>query len=144
MFATISAAMTGRTTAEHARLLAMVFVTQADAGNTCFESKYHYQFWRPSSAITLAHTDGNDATVVDAAGFGRFPLLGVSQGAAVAVEYASRHPDRVSALVLYGGRVDGWTMLGAVLIFAGNFSSIRAETRAGAPPLLGATSSTRP
>jgi DNA-binding SARP family transcriptional activator/pimeloyl-ACP methyl ester carboxylesterase len=47
------------------------------------------------------------ATVVDAAGFERFPLLGISQGAAVAVEYAARHPDRVSALVLYGGYVHG-------------------------------------
>jgi PAP2 superfamily len=61
-----SFAMTSRSTAEHARLMAMVFVTQADAGNACFESKYHYQFWRPSSAITLANTDGNDATVADA------------------------------------------------------------------------------
>lgn len=47
------------------------------------------------------------ATVVDAARFERFPLLGVSQGAAVAVEYAARHPERVSALVLYGGYVHG-------------------------------------
>ncbi len=47
------------------------------------------------------------ATVVDAAGFERFPLLGVSQGAAVAVEYAAANPERVSALVLYGGYVHG-------------------------------------
>ena len=59
-------AMTERSLAEHARLMAMVWVTQADAGNACFESKYHYHFWRPSSAITLANTDGNDATAVDA------------------------------------------------------------------------------
>ena len=32
----------------------------------------------------------------------RFPLLGVSQGGAVAVAYAARHPDRVSHLVLFG------------------------------------------
>lgn len=42
-------------------------------------------------------------TVVDAAGLDRFPLLGISQGAAVAVSYAARHPERVSRLVLYGG-----------------------------------------
>ena len=42
-------------------------------------------------------------TVVDAAGVERFPLLGVSQGAAVSVAYAVRHPERVSHLVLYGG-----------------------------------------
>jgi hypothetical protein len=58
-------AMTNRSVAEHARLMAMLWVTQADATNACFESKYHYQFWRPSSAITLADTDGNDATTAD-------------------------------------------------------------------------------
>lgn len=47
------------------------------------------------------------ATVVDAAGVERFPLLGISQGCAVAVAYAVRHPDRVSHLVLYGGRALG-------------------------------------
>jgi pimeloyl-ACP methyl ester carboxylesterase len=46
-------------------------------------------------------------TVVDAAGLGRFPLLGISQGCAVAIAYAVRHPERVSALVLYGGFVQG-------------------------------------
>lgn len=46
-------------------------------------------------------------TVVDAAGLERFPLLGISQGCAVAIAYAVRHPERVSALVLYGGFVEG-------------------------------------
>ncbi len=46
-------------------------------------------------------------TVVDHAGLDRFPLLGISQGAAVAVMYAARHPDRVSRLVLYGGYAEG-------------------------------------
>lgn len=39
-------------------------------------------------------------TVVEALGLERFPLLGVSQGGAVAVAYAARHPERVSKLVL--------------------------------------------
>lgn len=42
-------------------------------------------------------------TVVDALGLERFPLLGISQGAAIAVDYAHRHPERVSHLVLLGG-----------------------------------------
>jgi class 3 adenylate cyclase/pimeloyl-ACP methyl ester carboxylesterase len=42
-------------------------------------------------------------TVVDAAGVERFPLLGISQGCAVSVTYAVRHPERVSHLILYGG-----------------------------------------
>ncbi len=43
------------------------------------------------------------ATVVDAAGVERFPLLGYSQGCAVSIAYAVRNPERVSHLVLYGG-----------------------------------------
>jgi class 3 adenylate cyclase/pimeloyl-ACP methyl ester carboxylesterase len=41
-------------------------------------------------------------TVVDAAGVERFPLLGISQGGAISVAYAVRHPERVSHLILYG------------------------------------------
>jgi class 3 adenylate cyclase/pimeloyl-ACP methyl ester carboxylesterase len=41
-------------------------------------------------------------TVVDAVGVERFPLLGISQGGAVAVAYAVRRPERVSHLILYG------------------------------------------
>ncbi|MBX3312744.1 MAG: alpha/beta fold hydrolase [Actinobacteria bacterium] len=46
-------------------------------------------------------------TVVDELGLERFPLLGVSQGASVAVAYAARHPERVSHLVIYGGYAQG-------------------------------------
>jgi len=51
-------------------------------------------------------------TVVDAAGLERFPLLGISQGAAVAAAYAARHPERVSSLVLICGLVRGWRVKG--------------------------------
>ena len=46
--------------------------------------------------------------VVDAVGLDRFPLLGISQGCAVCVEYAVRHPDRVSGLILISGYAAGW------------------------------------
>ena len=45
--------------------------------------------------------------VVDAAGFDRFDLLGTCQGGPIAMEYAARHPERVSHLVLYGTYVRG-------------------------------------
>jgi pimeloyl-ACP methyl ester carboxylesterase/DNA-binding CsgD family transcriptional regulator len=45
--------------------------------------------------------------VVDAAGVERFALLGMSQGAAVSIRYAARHPQRVSHLVLFGAFVRG-------------------------------------
>lgn len=46
-------------------------------------------------------------SVVEALGLERFPLMGVSQGGAVAVAYAARHPDRVSRLVLCGASAKG-------------------------------------
>jgi class 3 adenylate cyclase/pimeloyl-ACP methyl ester carboxylesterase len=47
-------------------------------------------------------------TVVDAAGVDRFALHGLSQGCAVSIAYAVRHPERVSHLVLLGGYAVGW------------------------------------
>jgi pimeloyl-ACP methyl ester carboxylesterase len=46
--------------------------------------------------------------VADAAQVARFALLGISQGCAVAIAYAVRHPERVSHLILYGGYAVGW------------------------------------
>lgn len=57
----------GRSVLEHARLMAMLWTAQADATLACFDTKYHFEFWRPTSAIQLAGTDGNPATVEDAA-----------------------------------------------------------------------------
>ena len=51
--------------------------------------------------------------VVDARGLKRFPLLGISQGAAVSIAYAARHPDRVSRLVIAGGYAKGWRRRGS-------------------------------
>jgi pimeloyl-ACP methyl ester carboxylesterase/DNA-binding CsgD family transcriptional regulator len=42
-------------------------------------------------------------TVADAHGHERFALLGFTCAAGVAVEYAARHPERVSHLILFGG-----------------------------------------
>jgi pimeloyl-ACP methyl ester carboxylesterase/DNA-binding CsgD family transcriptional regulator len=45
--------------------------------------------------------------VVDAAGLDRFPILGFSNGGPIAMAYAARHPERVSALVLCGTYAQG-------------------------------------
>ncbi|MEK6325765.1 MAG: alpha/beta fold hydrolase, partial [Acidobacteriota bacterium] len=52
-------------------------------------------------------------SVVDAVGLSRFPLLGISQGGAVAIAYAVRHPERVSHLILYGAYARGWARRGS-------------------------------
>lgn len=46
--------------------------------------------------------------VVEATGVEKFALLGISQGAAVSIEYAARYPERVSKLILFGGYPVGW------------------------------------
>jgi pimeloyl-ACP methyl ester carboxylesterase/DNA-binding CsgD family transcriptional regulator len=50
---------------------------------------------------------GDLEAVIDAAGPDRFALLGISQGAGIAIAYAVRHPERVSELILYGGYLRG-------------------------------------
>ena len=52
---------------ENARLFALLNVALADGYIGSFESKYHYNFWRPVTAIQLADTDGNPRTTADPA-----------------------------------------------------------------------------
>jgi pimeloyl-ACP methyl ester carboxylesterase/DNA-binding CsgD family transcriptional regulator len=52
--------------------------------------------------FSLAHYVNDLEAVIDAAGLERFALFGHSQGGAIALEYAARHPERVSHLVLLG------------------------------------------
>jgi hypothetical protein len=51
--------------ADNARLTAMLEVTVVDAIGACFDAKYAYSYWRPTSAIRLADTDSNPATEPD-------------------------------------------------------------------------------
>ena len=48
-----------------ARLLALVNATIADGYVAGADTRYHYNFWRPVTAIRAGETDGNDATVAD-------------------------------------------------------------------------------
>ena len=50
--------------------------------------------------------------VFDKLDIARAPLLGMSQGAAIAVEFAHRWPERVSGLILIGGYAAGWRVFG--------------------------------
>lgn len=63
--------------------------------------------WDVKDIVFEAFVDDLE-TVVDTLGLERFALLGISQGASVSIEYAVRHPDRVSHLILCGGYPAGW------------------------------------
>ncbi len=50
---------------DQARLLALASLAAADAQITIYDSKYHFNFWRPSTAIHEGDNDGNPNTVGD-------------------------------------------------------------------------------
>ena len=63
--------------------------------------------WEPKT-LTLDQWAADLGTVIDAAQpEGKVILLGISQGATASVHYALQHPDRVAALLLYGGYARG-------------------------------------
>ena len=53
------------TTAENARLFALLNIAYHDALQTCMTSKYIYGMWRPVTAIRRADEDGNPNTAPD-------------------------------------------------------------------------------
>lgn len=55
----------GLSVVDNARLYAMAYMAAADAVITVWDSKAFWSFWRPITAIRLAATDGNPATVAD-------------------------------------------------------------------------------
>jgi hypothetical protein len=55
----------GREATQNARLFAAVTQAADDALIAVFDAKYHYNFWRPITAIRNADMDGNDATERD-------------------------------------------------------------------------------
>jgi hypothetical protein len=103
--------MPGRETTQNARLFAAVTQAQDDAMIAIFDAKYHYNFWRPVTAIRSGDIDGNDATERDAswAPFIDVPL----------------HPEYPSAHSILAGAI------GAVL---------QAEIGSGTMPALTTTS----
>ena len=62
---------------------------------------------RNVSSICLDDLVADLGSVVDAAGLERFALLGKSQGGAISIAYAAKHPERVSHLVLCGAFARG-------------------------------------
>jgi Protein of unknown function (DUF3455)/PAP2 superfamily len=56
----------GRSVAQNARLFATVTQAMDDAMIAVFDAKYHYNFWRPVTAIRNGESDGNSATQAEA------------------------------------------------------------------------------
>lgn len=81
----------GRDVTANARLLAATAQAMDDAMIGVFDAKYHYNFWRPTTAIRNADGDGNASTERDAAWL---PLIDVPMHP----EYPSAHGALASAV----------------------------------------------
>jgi class 3 adenylate cyclase len=79
-----------RGVAEHARVLV-------------FDKRGTGMSDRVAGAPTLEERSDDIRAVMDAAGSQRAALFGLSEGVPMSVVFAASHPERVSALVLYGG-----------------------------------------
>ena len=76
-----------------ARTFALLNMAISDSSVTVFETKYHYNFWRPVTAIRAADTDGNSRTEPDS-GFTPFiptPAFPSYPSAHASGSYAARH-----------------------------------------------------
>jgi hypothetical protein len=60
------AASHGLNVLDTARLYAMSFTAYGDSFIGCLNAKYHFNFWRPVTAIQQGDTDGNPASIGDA------------------------------------------------------------------------------
>lgn len=83
-----------------ARLFALADTASADALIACFDAKYHYEFWRPATAIPGGETDGNLRTPGDA---GWHPLLPVTPNHP---EYPSAHSCSTTAIAVVVAALD--------------------------------------
>ena len=90
------------------RLLAAGNMVSTDAGMACFDSKYHYQLWRPVTAIRNADIDGNPATTKDGTWT---PLVTTPNHP----EYPSQHGCVTSALAQVLANAVGTTDINATI-----------------------------
>lgn len=90
-------------------LFARHWIAELSRGNTLirYDSRGSGLSDRDVERISMEAWIEDLEAVVDDFGIERFPLVGLSQGAAIAVNYAVRHPDKVSHLVLYGACARG-------------------------------------
>lgn len=103
----------GRDVTRNARLFALVAQGMDDAMIGVFEAKYHYNFWRPVTAIRNADIDGHDGTQREASW--------------VSLIDAPMHPEYPSGHAILAG------VVGAV---------VKADVGRGAMPVLTTTSPT--
>jgi hypothetical protein len=136
----------GSDLAETARLLALINVAMADAGIAVWESKYHYDFWRPVTGIREADPgtgptgagDGNPDTIGDPT----FTPLGAPASNAAGVDFTPPFPAYPSGHAGFGGalfqvlrRFYGTDDIPFTLV-SDEFNGVTRDRQGNARPLL--------
>lgn len=93
-------------TAENARLFALIFMAYHDALETTFTSQYTYGFWRPVTAIRRADEDGNSDTAPDANWDSLLGAQGTPPHPSYASNASSASASLAATLALFYGRDD--------------------------------------
>jgi len=114
----------GREVTQNARLLALAGQAMDDAYIAVFDAKYHYNFWRPVTAIRNADLDGNDRTerdptwlpFIDTPMHPEYPcahcIISASLGAVLQAELGREATPRLSTTsVTAPGVVRSWTRI---------------------------------
>jgi hypothetical protein len=109
----------GRDLLRNARLFAAAAQAMDDALIAVFDAKYHYNFWRPTTAIRNADIDGHDATQREAAWA---PLIDVPMHP----EYPSGHSILAAAVAQV---IDADTQAGALAMLATSSPTAKGATR---------------
>jgi hypothetical protein len=78
--------------ADSARLYAMTSLAGADGAIGCWNDKYHWNFWRPITAVREAATDGNPKTEADASWLPLFDPSTVQNGTPLSTPPFPDHP----------------------------------------------------
>jgi membrane-associated phospholipid phosphatase len=125
-----------------AALFAALNLTFADSAIAMYDAKYHFQLWRPVTAIRLADTDGNPATIgdpgwtplavtaADPSYPGAHSTLSAAGADVLSAFYGNRDKIRVSSPAVpgvvrtFGSYSDVATEAGLSRIFAGQHSRI--------------------
>ena len=125
-----------------AALFAALNLTFADGAIAMYDAKYHFQLWRPVTAVRLADTDGNPATIgdpnwtplavtaADPSYPGAHSTISAAGAAVLAAFYGNRDDIRVSTPAMPGvvrsfaSYADVATEAGLSRIFAGQHTRL--------------------
>ncbi len=118
---------------DSARLFALLQMGEFDTYTTNLESKYHYNFWRPVTAIALAATDGNSGTTTVAnwqeLGFPTppvpdYPSAHAAAGGSAAAIIESLLPTSAGSIATTSGSLSGVTRTFATVADAANENAL--------------------